>query len=96
MTINPSSIELTPSQKHRLAEVAERMGKDYSTVLDELLSSISLPPTEVEQSGEGAKSLLEALEAIGAIGCFDGPSDLSTNPKHMEGFGTNARNRDSY
>ena len=22
-----------------------------------------------------------------AIGCFDGPSDLSTNPKHMKGYG---------
>ena len=21
------------------------------------------------------------------IGCFDGPTDLSTNPKYMEGFG---------
>ena len=36
------------------------------------------------------KNLLEALEAVGAVGCFDGPSDLSTNPKYMEGFGTNA------
>jgi hypothetical protein len=22
-----------------------------------------------------------------AIGCFDGPSDLSTNPKYMKGYG---------
>jgi hypothetical protein len=21
------------------------------------------------------------------VGCFDGPGDLSTNPKHMEGYG---------
>jgi len=23
----------------------------------------------------------------GAIGCFDGPSDLSTNPKYLKGYG---------
>jgi hypothetical protein len=30
-------------------------------------------------------SLYEAMK--GAIGCFDGPSDLSTNPKYLKGYG---------
>lgn len=92
MPINPSAIELTLTQKHRLAEIAERTGKDYSTVVDELLSSISLPQANAE-NGNGPKNLLEALEAVGAVGCFNGPPDLSTNPKYMEGFGTNASRR---
>lgn len=93
MSINPTAIELTLSQKHRLAEIAKQLGKDYSTVVDELLSSVALSHENAHKGG-GPRNLLEALEAVGAVGCFDGPSDLSTNPKHMEGFGT-SDNRDS-
>ena len=37
------------------------------------------------QSSEKPKSLLEAAGNL--IGCVDGPEDLSTNKKYMEGFG---------
>ncbi len=38
------------------------------------------------------KTLYDALNERGIIGSIDdGPSDLSTNPKHMEGFGDNAQ-----
>lgn len=93
--MNPSAIELSASQKERLAEIAERTGKDCSTVVDELLASASLNPVP-SPTGTDAKNLLEALEAVGAVGCFDGPPDLSTNPKYMEGFGINASRRDSH
>lgn len=33
------------------------------------------------------RSLYDAMVEIGAIGCFEGPSDLSTNPKYLKGFG---------
>jgi hypothetical protein len=37
------------------------------------------------------ETVFEAMERSGFIGCLKGlphtPSDLSTNPKHMEGFG---------
>jgi hypothetical protein len=94
MTIDPVTIELTPRQKDRLAEIAERTGKDCSTVVDELLDAVPLPQTDTP-NGSGPKNLLEAMEAIGAIGCFDGPPDLSTNRKYMEGFGINASRRSS-
>jgi hypothetical protein len=36
-------------------------------------------------------SLFDVLDRLGLIGCLDGspdsPTDLSTNPAHMEGFG---------
>lgn len=44
-------------------------------------------------ASDGAKhqSLYDALNARGLIGCLkDAPSDLSTNPKYMEGFGRDA------
>jgi hypothetical protein len=34
------------------------------------------------------RSTAEIWQSLGFIGCIkDGPSDLSTNPKYMEGFG---------
>jgi hypothetical protein len=94
MAINPATIHLTTQQKNRLATIAEQTGKDCSTVMDELLSSVP-PPAAEATNGSGPKNLLEALEAVGAIGCFEGPPDLSTNPKYMEGFGINASRRNS-
>ena len=94
MLNDPSAITLTPEQKARLASIAERTGKDYSAVVDELLSTISLPDADTGNEN-GPQNLLEALEAVGAIGCIDGPADLSTNPKYMEGFGVNASRRNS-
>jgi predicted DNA-binding antitoxin AbrB/MazE fold protein len=39
-------------------------------------------------SAAGIRTLHDALAAAGLLGCIDdGPTDLSTNPKYMEGFG---------
>lgn len=46
-------------------------------------------PDHTDQAG---RTLFDALEQRGIIGSIDdAPSDLSTNPSHMEGFGTNDR-----
>jgi hypothetical protein len=42
-----------------------------------------------QEDGEGT-TLGERLEARGLLGIAYGPADLSTNPKHMEGFGSDA------
>ena len=35
-----------------------------------------------------SKNFVSALELAGdLVGCCEGPGDLSTNPKYMEGFG---------
>lgn len=98
MSIDPSTIELTPLQKERLAAIAERTGKDYSSVVDQLLSSFPLALLERNgnsQIDDQPRTAYEAFAAVGAIGCFEGPPDLSTNPKYMEGFGINASRRHS-
>lgn len=92
MSIDPTQIELTLEQKERLAVLAQQEGKNYTEVVDELLSSVSMPDKN-GASGVPSSSLYEALDSLGAIGCFEGPGDLSTNPKHMEGFGINASRR---
>ena len=38
--------------------------------------------------GPEEELLFDIFDEAGLIGCIhDGPTDLSTNPKHMEGFG---------
>jgi len=95
MAIDPAQIELSTAQKEQLARIADLKGKDYSTVVDELLSSAVFPiqngtrerATEVEDDFTDEPSLYNELARRGILGCFDGPTDLATNPKHMEGFG---------
>jgi len=39
-------------------------------------------------NGAGGRSAYDVAEAAGIIGCVKGaPKDLSTNPRHFEGFG---------
>lgn len=89
MRIDPATIELTPEQKRLLALKAEREGVDYDTILNEWLG-VALPERE-GLNGDKLPRVLQRMKALGAVGCAVGPGDLSTNPKHMEGFGTNAR-----
>ncbi len=99
MSIDPATIELTPLQRERLAAIAERTGKGYSSIVDELLAAVPLAPTEGNGSSQEIsqpRTAYEAFAAVGAIGCFEGPPDLSTNPKYMEGFGINASRRNAY
>lgn len=42
--------------------------------------------------GEAPKPAISVLDALGdLVGCFEGPPDLSTNPKYMEGFGEDGK-----
>ncbi len=44
----------------------------------------------VDEPADRPRTAYEAFAAVDAIGCFEGPADLSTNPRHREGFGINA------
>lgn len=80
-------IELTPEQKRRIAEAAERAGRTWSEVLESALRSYedkSVP----RRKDFGTKSFYDVLMEDGAIGMLeDGPPDLSTNPKYLEDLG---------
>ena len=48
--------------------------------------------SETTRDSNGDRSLYDVLDERGQIGSItDAPPDLSTNPKHMEGFGQDAR-----
>jgi hypothetical protein len=94
--VDPAKIQLTTEQRHRLAIFAEQSGKDWIELVDAWLSGIpSGPPASSSCTNVSAtngdrlrdRTLYDVLSERGILGCFDGPTDLSTNPKHMEGFG---------
>ena len=83
MATDPREIKLTDEQRRLLAEKAQETGRPWTDLLDDLFATLSR-----QKNGKGARrTLFDALNERGMIGSFDGPGDLSTNPKHMEGFG---------
>jgi hypothetical protein len=58
--------------------------------LDSKLAASS-SQTHAKQATPAEETAFDRLERAGLIGCLKGtsgtPPDLSTNPKHMEGFG---------
>ena len=49
------------------------------------------PRAPAKQAPPAEETVFDRLDRAGLIGCLKGtpgtPTDLSTNPKHMEGFG---------
>jgi hypothetical protein len=86
MSISPDEIRLSAEQKEKLVRLAEQTGRAWDQVLDEALATYR---AAAEKSGaNGGESFYDAAIRLGLIGCVSGgPPDLSTNPKHMEGFG---------
>jgi hypothetical protein len=74
------SIRIDESSRRKLSERSRLERKKESVIVREALEA-HLSKTE---------SLHDRLTRIGGLGIAKGtPGDLSTNKKHMEGFGTN-------
>ena len=55
---------------------------------DREVVSLSIESAKLAETAEAGQTLYEIMDEAGLIGCIeDAPSDLSTNPKYMEGFG---------
>jgi len=88
MSIDPAQIHLDREHQKRLAELAEKTGRPWSDVLTEALSEYRRTHS-AEENGGSEESFYDAAARLGLIGCVKGrPSDLSSNPRHMEGFGS--------
>lgn len=90
MAIDPSSIQLTAAQRQLIADLAEQQGRTPQQVLADLLG-----PSGARQRNGSRISPSESAHDVGQrLGLFaaleGGPSDLSTNPRHLEGFGQRA------
>ena len=74
------SFKLTDSLHRRLTKAAKDRRIHQSQILRNALEAYLIEPH--------AGKRLTMRDLVGdLIGKFEGPSDLSTNPKYMEGFG---------
>jgi|GEM_PF-1032707 len=89
------TLELSPEEEARLALASRQHGTDPATYA-KLLVTEHLPELDtnsLETGDFGGKSVYEVFGHL--FGGVDGlPSDLSTNPKYMEGFGETKSGRD--
>jgi hypothetical protein len=93
MAVDPSDIELSPEQRKRLAELSEKTGKPWHTVFSEALASYRTPEDAAGTENTPEESFYDAAVRVGLLGSIDdAPPDLSTNRKHMEGFGQSGAN----
>lgn len=83
----PLTINVTPAQKRQIERLAEQKGLSPEAVVLSVLNR----ELEMEANGEErdkepqSESFLDGIEHL--VGSVEGPSDLSTNPEHMEGYG---------
>jgi Ribbon-helix-helix protein, copG family len=74
------SLKLPTSLSTKLDRVARQRGQSKSAVVRAALEQFL--------NGKPAIPAGSALEAAQPwLGCVEGPGDLTTNPKYMEGFG---------
>jgi hypothetical protein len=79
------TLELSPEEESRLALASRLHGTDPATYAKQLVTE-HLPPLETEAGDFDGRSVYEVFGHL--FGGVEGlPSDLSTNPKYMEGFG---------
>jgi hypothetical protein len=78
---------------HLLSSLNALSPEQLATLRRELDSKLAVAPshTNAKRTAFAEESAFDRLERAGLIGCLKGmpgtPTDLSTNPKHMEGFG---------
>lgn len=75
------SLKVTENLLRKLERTARERGHSKSVVVRAALEQFL-------NGARGAQRPLSALELAGdLVGCAEGPGDLSTNPKYMEGYG---------
>ena len=74
-------MKITPEQKRRIKLLAQREGTSQKEAVMRLIEQA----LETEPLKAPPGSFLDGIEHL--IGSVEGPRDLSTNPKYMEGFG---------
>jgi hypothetical protein len=83
------TIEIADDLAARLAAASERERVPASRIVVEALEkALTSQPADLP----AGKSLYDAMVEVGALGCIDsGTGDLSTNPRHLEGYGLNRK-----
>ena len=81
-------MRLAPDQRRAIERLAEARGVTMKeAVLDAVRRQLADLAERDAQADEPYVPTGRLKGAEHLIGTFDGPSDLSTNPAHMEGYG---------
>jgi hypothetical protein len=76
-----------------LARLAEQSGQPWQELLARVIGTL---PGQRNGPGDQGKSAYDLLNEAGLIGCIEGgPTDASSNPKYMEGFGERANGKNT-
>ena len=87
MKTDPADIHLDAKQQRELAELAEKSGRPWPEVLSEALAGYRRTRPAKPDGGSEA-SFYDLASRLGLIGSIEGcPSDLSSNPRYVAGFG---------
>ena len=82
------TIEITPAQKERIEQWAEQHDLSPETVAAQALArGLDAPPEEDSEEAQPGSFLDAVSDLAGSVDDSGAPRDLSTNPKHMEGYG---------
>lgn len=77
-------MRLAPHERRQIERLAEARA---TTMKEAVLEAVRRLLDEIEaEEPFTPQGRLKGAEHL--IGCFDGPEDLSTNKKYMEGYGT--------
>ena len=71
------TVKLPPTLAAWLSRYSRKLGRTQSDVVREALQRVS--------AGEGGANCHDVFADV--CGVIEGPNDLSTNPKHLSGFG---------
>lgn len=74
-------MKVTPEEKEKIRKLAQLRGVTQKQVILELVEK------EIEEEDIKARPGSFYARNKDLCGVFEGPPDLSTNPKYMEGFG---------
>ena len=70
----------------------DQMRQLYRELETRMAAAKQPAPAKAEAGRDAAETAYDVARRAGLIGCIKGapgsPTDLSTNPKHMEGFGS--------
>jgi hypothetical protein len=80
-------MRLAPHERRQIERLAEAR---RTTMKDAVLGAVRRQLADLAAQGASDEPFVPAGRLKGAehlIGCFEGPTDLSTNPDHLEGFG---------
>lgn len=88
-TPDPIGLRIDADTRRRIEAYARAMGSTPADVVRRAFEQFEA--THEGPQTEGEVSAFDLLSRAGLIGCLpsapDAPSDLATNPEHMEGFG---------